>query len=54
MERSRNSIGTFDSGSYAFTIINTTKNEYIKFHGIFERKKFNDDIQRSCKFKIQI
>ena len=40
MERSRNSRGTFDARSCAFTIINTTENEYIKFHGIFERKKF--------------
>ena len=54
MERSRKSRGTFDAGSCAFTIINTTKNEYIKFNGIFERKKLNDNIQRPCKFKIQI
>lgn len=47
-------IGTFDAGSCAFTIINTTENEYIKFYGIFKRKKFNDDIQKPCKFKTQI
>lgn len=54
MERSRNSRGTFDARLCAFTIVNTTENEYIKFHWIFERKKLNDDIQRPCKFKIQI
>ena len=33
-------------------LLSIPPNEYIKFHGIFERKKLNDDIQRPCKFKI--
>lgn len=28
------------------------KNEYIKFYGVFKRKKCNDDICKTWKFKI--
>ena len=54
MERSRNSRGTFDARSCAFTIINTTENEYIKFHGIFERKERDDHISKMGKYEIRI
>ena len=38
MERSRNSRGTFDAGSCAFTIINTTKMNISSFMGYLKGK----------------
>ena len=35
-----------------FTIINTTQTKYIKFYGILKRKKCNDDISKTRKFKV--
>ena len=32
----------------------TTKDECVKFHGVFERKKRIDDVRQACKFKVSV
>ena len=44
MERGANTRSRSVSGSCAHAGRDTTKNERIKFHGIFEREKQPDDI----------
>ena len=36
--------GAYNPRSYTFATINTAKIQCFKFYGIFERKKFTDDI----------
>jgi len=50
--RSRNNRRTYNVRSYTFAIVNTTKIQCIKYNGIFERKKFIDDIRYAFKLEI--
>ena len=44
VQGSRNTGRTYDAGPCAPTIKYTTKNECVKFYGIFKRKKCANDV----------
>ena len=44
MERRGNQRREYDARSYSSAAVDSTKNEHIKFYGISQREKCDDDI----------
>ena len=44
MERGGNSRGAYDARPYSSVAIDTPKDKYLKFYGLPQREKRNDDI----------